>query len=199
MSGLADAHSMSQRASMKTRATYEANLKQLVGFAIECVVYFELDYQDGRQYFRDYPETGHFLDFGVELIDATGRTVCLTWDGTFFQYGMGVYVDIPSAEVLPGLAYDVTNDPEWTPFLRRKIVAVESYWTGVFDSMAPDATETSYPQDIRITFDNNRSLYLSAAQFLNDSGELSGMSDNVLIIFHDEVAQKHKLGPWAVG
>ncbi|WP_145227020.1 hypothetical protein [Gimesia algae] len=122
---------------MKTRAEYDANLKQLVGFAIERVVYFELDYQDGRQYFRDYPETGHFLDFGVELIDATGRTVCLTWDSTFFQYGMGVYVDISSADVLAGLSYDVTNDPEWTPFLRRKIVAVESYWTGIFDSMAP--------------------------------------------------------------
>jgi len=189
---------MRHRASIKTRAEFDANLNRLVGFTIERVVYFELDYQDGRPYFRDHPETGHFLDFGVELIDANGRSSCITWDGTFFQYGLGVFVDIPSADVLPGLSYDVTNDPEWTPFLRRRIDSVESYWAWVADSMAPDANRTYYPQDIRLTFDNNRSIYFSAAQFVDDSGKLFGMSDNVLIVFNDDVAQRHELGPWAI-
>jgi hypothetical protein len=41
-------------------------------------------------------------------------------------------------------------------------------------------------------------MYFSAAQFLNDSGKLFGMSDNVLIVFNDDVAERHQLGPWAV-
>jgi hypothetical protein len=41
-------------------------------------------------------------------------------------------------------------------------------------------------------------MYFSAAQFFNDSGKLFGMSDNVLIVFNDDVAERHQLGPWAV-
>ena len=64
--------------------------------------------------------------------------------------------------------------------------------------MAADANRTYYPQDLRLTFDNSCSVYLSAAQFLNDSDKLFGMSDNVLIVFNDDVAAHHQLGPWAV-
>ncbi len=183
---------------MKTQADFDANLNRLIGFTIDRVVYFEIDYQDGRPYFRDHPETGHFLDFGVQLIDPTGRSSCITWDGTFFQYGLGVFVDTPSVDALSGLSYDVTDDPEWAPFLGRQIDNVDSYWKWVADSMATDANRTYYPQDIRMTFNSGRSVYLSAAQFLNDSGKLCGMSDNVLIVFNDDVAARHQLGPWAV-
>ena len=183
---------------MNTRADFDVNLNRLIGFTIDRVIYFEIDYQNGRPLFRDHPETGHFLDFGVEMVDASGRSCCVTWDGTFFQYGLGVFVDTPSSKVLPGLSYDVTDDPEWVQFIGREIVGVESYWTWVADSMADNAIRTYYPQDLRFTFDNDRSLYFSAAQFLGESGKLFGMSDNVLVVFNDEVAAQHKLGPWAV-
>jgi hypothetical protein len=183
---------------METRADFDANLNRLIGFVVNRVNYFEIDYQDGRPYFRDHPETGHFLDFGVEMVDSSGRCACITWDGTFFQYGLGVFVDCPSGEVMAGLSYDVTNEPEWMPFIGRRISHVDSYWSWVADDMEPNAKRTYYPQDIRLTFDNNRHMYFSAAQFFNDSGKLFGMSDNVLIVFNDDVAERHQLGPWAV-
>ncbi len=183
---------------MNTRAEFDANINRLIGFTIDHVVYFEIDYQNGRPLFRDHPETGHFLDFGVEMIDPSGRSCCITWDATFFQYGLGVFVDTASAEVLSGLSYAVTDDPEWVPFIGCKIVNVESYWAWVADNMAANANRTYFPQDLRLAFDNNRSIYLSAAQFVNDSGKLFGMCDNVLIVFNDDVAAHHKIGPWAV-
>lgn len=184
---------------MNTRADFDASLKRLSGFTVGRVVYFEIDYQNGQPIFRDHPEIGHFLDFGVEIIDSSGRSCCVTWDGAFFQYGLGVFVDSPSANVLPGLAYDVTDDPEWAPFVGRTIVDAEGYWSWVADSMAANANRIYYPQDLRLTFDNDRSLYFSAAQFLEESGKLFGMSDSVLVVFKDDVAAHHQLGPWAVG
>jgi len=189
---------MRQRASMKTRADFDANLSRLIGFTINRVVYFEIDYQNGRPNFRDHPETGHFLDFGLEMTDPSGSPTCITWDGTFFQYGLGVFIDTPSTEVLSGLSYDVTSDPEWTPFLGLSVTRADSYWSWVADSMAPNAKRTYYPQDIRLMFDNDRCLYFSAAEFLNDSDKLFGMSDNVLVVFNESVAEHHQLGPWAV-
>lgn len=107
-------------------------------------------------------------------------------------------MDTPSSKVLPALSYDVTDDPEWVQFIGRAIVGVESYWTWVADSMAANTIRTYYPQDLRFTFDNDRSLYFSAAQFLGESGDLYGMSDNVLVVFNDEVVAQHQLGSWAV-
>ena len=106
-----------------------------------------------------------------------------------------MFVETPSAEVLSGLSYDVTDDTEWIPFVGCTIVDVEGYWIWVADSVAANAYRTYYPQDLRLAFDNNRSMYFSAAQFLNDSGKLFGMSDNVLIVFNDGVAAYHQLGP----
>ena len=182
---------------MKTRADFDANLNRLVGYTIDRVVYFEVDYQDGRANFRDHPQTGHFLDFGLQMIDPSGRSSCITWDGTFFQYGLAVFIDTPPSEVLSGLAHDVTNDPEWMPFIGRTVTEAESFWSWVADSMDPNAIRTYYPQDIRLRFDNGRCLYFSAAQLLSD-GKLFGMSDNVLVVFNDGVAERHLLGPWQV-
>ncbi|GAA4441441.1 hypothetical protein [Bremerella cremea] len=182
---------------METRAEYEANLNRLIGFVIERVTYFELDYQDGQSHFRDRADTGHFLDYGVELVDRSGRSVCVTWDATFFQYGLGVSIDVPGEKVLAGVAYDVTADPQWLPFIGSRVSSVASYWSWVGESMEADAKRTYYPQDIRLTFENQRSIYLSAAQFLGDSDKLYGMADNVLILFDEAVAQHHQIGPWA--
>jgi len=183
---------------MKSRAEYDANLNRLIGFAIARVRYFEVDYQDGRPYFRDHSEIGHFLDYGVELSDPQGVTACISWDGTFFQYGLAVYPDSSSSDVLAGLAYDVSDDPMWEPYIGHRITGADSYWSWVAESMKPNAERTYYPQDIRLTFDNRRSLYLSAAQYLENSGSVFGMSDNVLIVFDDEAAKVYQLGPWAV-
>jgi hypothetical protein len=182
---------------MKSRAEYDANLNRLIGIAIARIRYFEIDYQDGRPYFRDHSEIGHFLDYGVELIDPAGVPTCITWDGTFFQYGLAVYPESSSSDVLAGLSYDVSDDRMWRPYIGHKITAADSYWSWVAESMEPNAERTYYPQDIRLVFDNRRSLYLSAAQYLDGSG-LFGMSDNVLIVFGDEAAKEHKIGPWAV-
>jgi hypothetical protein len=181
---------------MKTRVEFDAMLNRLVGFTVAQVHYYEIDYEDGHAYFRDHLETGHFIDYGVNLIDPSGKSAYITWDGTFYQYGLMPFFDTANPELLAGQAHDVTTDQEWLPFIGRTVVASDSYWSWITHSNLPTSERIYYPQDIRVTFDNDLKLYLSAAQFLNDSQTLFGLSDNVLVVFRDDVAQHHRLGPW---
>ncbi|MBT5018382.1 hypothetical protein OAF98_00550 [Planctomicrobium sp.] len=173
-----------------TRAQYDAAAQQLVGFKLDRVTYFEIEYEIGEPCYLHQAQIGHFLDFGLEFRMTGGDYRSFLWDGTFYQYGVGIYGHAANREVNTNRQWDVSETDDWHPFIGSTIIAVNVYWS--------QEGFVEYPQDLRLAFSCHRHIYLSASQYLHSSDRLSGMSDDILVIFDEAVAMKYKVGPHAI-
>jgi hypothetical protein len=178
------------------RAAFEQHAQALCGQRIAKVRYFEINYEDGQLGWNYYGNRFDTLDFGLELEMESGELFDVIWDKEFVQYNLSLRNGSLREEFLNGIVAvrDVTTEPNWRRLQHQPISEVRVYWS----RQEVDGVRTFYPQTIEITFAEADKVYLSAASYRPSRDELWSVSDDVLVIFRDEVAQRYHVGPYAV-
>jgi hypothetical protein len=167
---------------------FEQQARRLCGERIVRVRYSEIDYGDGKPGWRHH--FGDVLDFGLELETSTGRIFHVIWDGRFFAYGLSLQEGDLAKHVTSAAVWDVTEESRWAQVINQAVRDVAVYWSEV----ETDASVTCYPQDIALIFESGARVILSASQYLEDTDQPFGMSDEVTVIFDEENAKRYRVG-----
>lgn len=185
--------------NIHTREQFDAQVQEMIGLTLSEVVYYEIEYENPEPGYLYKPDIGHFLDFGIDLVADDGKCFSFLWDGTFCQYGLGIYSHSAEEEIITKRRWLVANDPNWIPLICKTINSAEVYWSWVAASQdAPKEIRSYYPQDIVLSFSSNYRVYVSASQYWEATNKVMGASNNILIVFSDQIASKHQLGSFAV-
>jgi len=177
---------------------YEERFAALIGLRLSGVTYCEIDYEGDYGWDRSRA-VGHLLDFGLALQFEGGKAYSLSWDQEFEPYGLQMNAGPASSLVLPtanARFVDASSEAEWRPYLGREISELEVYW---YRSTEPPNegvhSYSSYPQDLSVGFTGLPSIYLGAYEYNADKDSLWGMTDNLLVVFSDDVARRYQVGP----
>ena len=178
--------------NIHTREQFNALAQKIIGLRLSEVAYYEIeDNEPGYLYKTDI---GHFLDFGLDLVAEDGRCFSILWDDTFFQFGVGIYSHSAAKQIRVDRRWVVTKNSEWAPCIGETIKSAEVFWSLVeVSENGSQRTRIYYPQDIILTFSNERRIYISASEWWEPNQEVKGLSDNILVVFSDRIAAQHKL------
>jgi hypothetical protein len=184
-----------------TRAEFEMSVRRLVGLAPRGVRYFEIDYSafgaNGDSHSSDRGDSGpawsvdprfDSLDFGLQLLTATGDTVDISWGNEFYPYGVSLNVPLTAGDTIR--VWDVSETSRWSSLLGRRIQEARVFWSWV---EGRDIGRVHYPQDVKLTFDGGREVYISALEIRLD-GSFMGMMDHITVFFEESVARQFAVG-----
>jgi hypothetical protein len=173
------------------RLEFEQQARRICGERIARVRYFEIAYEDGKPRWRR--EFGDVLDFGLDLETSNGRAFQVTWDSRFFAYGLSLQEGHLEEHLSAAAVWDVTEESRWSQVVNQTVRDVAVYWSEV----ESDGSVTCYPQDMALIFESGAKVFLSASQYVEDTDELFGMSDEVAVIFDEETAERYQVGKCA--
>ena len=179
------------------REQFEAETQKLVGLTLSDVVYYEIEYDTPDPFYLRHPEIGHFLDHGLDLIATDGQCHSFLWDGAFYQYGIGLFPHTAANEVNTNRLWRVSDHDDWIPLIGRTITSANVYWSWIDSAATDERDRTYYPQDVCLSFTGDQRVYISAAQYMEASNTVMGMSDEILVVFRESVARKYRIGPYA--
>ncbi|EAY23960.1 hypothetical protein M23134_01643 [Microscilla marina ATCC 23134] len=165
--------------TMSQRTQFENTCQQLVGKTLGKVEYEEIAYDQSNQitpaqpYYTTRLANVHSLDYAVWLHTTQQDKIEITWDASFYPYGIGVKINqAPSTN--DSQKWDVSAHQLWKDCLHGTIQQVKLIWEQV--------SGNSYPQTLIITFANEQQILIGAAQFLNSHDQkVFGMSDNLIV------------------
>jgi hypothetical protein len=169
-----------------TRAEFETTIHRLVGLVPERVIYFEIDEGNSRPAWSEDPRFDS-LDFGFQLVTTSGDTVNCSWGSEFYQYGITLGVPLNNSSCR---AWDASGTSRWSALLGRRIKNAFVIWSWVDNSAS---RRIQYPQDLKITFEGGREVFVSALEIRPD-GFVMGMMDNITVFFDAMVARQFGVG-----
>jgi len=167
-------------------ADFNKKVQSLVEKKICAVEYLEIIYDEvnPRPMFNTRYVNVHSIDFSIILHTECNHKYEITWDGSFFQYGIGLAVD-NNEFYTKSQKWDVSDTTIWQDTLHIEIADIDVTWEKLVetDQNARTTSEYLYPQDMKITFNNSpKTILISAAGFLNETDEtVYGMLDNLTV------------------
>jgi len=176
-------------------ADFNEKVQSLIGKRISAVEYLEIIYDEvnPQQMFNTRFKNVHSIDFSIILHTECRHKYEITWDGSFFQYGIGLAVD-NNEFYTKSQKWDVTNTTIWQGTLHIEIADIDVTWEKLVetDQNTHTKSEYLYPQDMKITFNNSpKTILISAAGFLNETDEtMCGMLDNLTVTDDIDLAIK---------
>ena len=176
---------------------FENYCRKLIGLTIVKVEYAEISYEPmhPKPCYSTRFSNLDTVDFSIFFHTGVDQIIEFYWDGRFFQYGIGIKVNEPS-DFSGFQKWDVSNNDLWRNFIKTKIIDIKLTWeTATTTEEKTGKSETfTYPQDIKITFSNDRNIFISAAAFLKqDDNEVYGMLDNLTVTDSEELAREIKM------
>lgn len=123
------------------------------------------------------------------------KLVEIYWDDKFYQFGIGIKINEPS-DFSGNIKWDVSSNNLWEKFIGKTISDINITWETVTTREEKTSKTESfvYPQDIKITFSNNKNIFISAAGFLaKGDKEVYGMLDNLTVTDNEELARQVKM------
>jgi hypothetical protein len=176
---------------------FEKFSRQLIGLSIIKVEYSEIIYEptNPKPYYPTQFTNLDSVDFSIFLHTDKDKLVEIYWDGKFFQYGIGIKINEPS-DFSGDIKWDVSGNDLWQKFIGAKIMDIEVTWETVTTTEEKTRKTESfiYPQEIKITFSNDKDIFISAAGFLNqDDKEVFGMLDNLTVTDNEKLARQVKM------
>ncbi|MDC1265445.1 hypothetical protein N8009_01485 [Flavobacteriaceae bacterium] len=180
----------------KDHIDFESNLKRLVGQKLSIVEYLEINYEEGnpKPYYKTRFNEIDTVDFSITF-QTDKEKIEFYWDGQFYQYGIGVRFN-ETGETATGQKWDVSKNELWQKFIGQKINNVRVTWEEVttYEEKSGRTEKFIYPQDLKIVFANNKSIFMSAAGFLNeDDKEVMGLMDNLTVTGNENLARQVKM------
>ena len=175
---------------------FEAKLKNCIGITLNEVEYLEINYQEEKPepFYKTLFDEIDTVDFSI-IFHTDKEKVEFYWDGQFYQYGIGFRLDSDS-EIASGKKCTVSQTSLWKKFIGQKITEINLTWEEVstFEQNSRKSKKLIYPQDLRIDFSNGKSIFISAAGFLNeDDKEVMGLLDNLTVTDNELLAQQVKM------
>lgn len=176
---------------------FENISQQLIGLSILKVEYAEIDYEptNPKPYYSTHFTNIHSVDFSIFFHTDNDKLVEVCWDGKFIQYGIGIKINELS-DFSGNIKWDVSTNDLWKKFIGTTISDIHTTWeTVTTKEEGSGKTESfTYPQDIKITFSNDKNIFISAAGFLKqDDKEVYGMLDNLTVTDNEELARQVKM------
>ena len=181
----------------KEHIEYENYCRQLIGLTILSVEYSEVKYSETNPtpWYKTQFTGLDSVDNSIAFRTSDDKRFEIFWDGKFFQYGIGVKLDEPQ-DFSAFQKWDVTNNELWKKYIGTKITDVKLTWEKVTttEQKTGKTEHFLYPQDIKISFSNDKSIFISAAGFLNEGdSEVYGMLDNLTVTDNEELARQVKM------
>lgn len=172
---------------------YENRCRQLlVGQIIRKVIYGEVNY-----FLDDKENTGHSepfyhtndpeidtVDYGVYL-ETDHRSVYLFWDQTFSAYGINAKeVELIKDTNIHEQKWDVSSGTIWKDTIGQRIADIQVIWQEIEVSNLNEGSNSrvKYPQTFKVKIENDRFIYMSAAELTDEERfKTWKMADNLLI------------------
>ena len=176
---------------------FEKFSRQLIGLTVLKVEYSEIIYEQTNPipYYPTQFKNLDSVDFSIFLHTDKDKLVEIYWDGKFFQFGIGIKINEPS-DFSGNIKWDVSSNDLWKHFIGTTISDIHITWETVTTTEEKSGKIESfiYPQDIKITFSNDKNIFISAAGFLNQGNEeVYGMLDNLIVTDNEELARQIKI------
>lgn len=176
---------------------FEKFSRQLIGLTLLKVEYSEIAYQptNAKPYYPTQFTNLDSVDFSIFLHTDNDKLVEIYWDDKFFQFGIGIKINEPS-HFSGDMKWDVSGNDLWKKFIRTTISDIQITWETVMTTEEKTGRTENfvYPQDIKITFSNDKNIFISAAGFLDQSDkEVYGMLDNLAVTDNEELARQVKM------
>ncbi|MBE8712822.1 hypothetical protein [Sphingobacterium hungaricum] len=181
----------------KEHLYFEKFSRQLIGLTILKVEYSEIVYEptDPKPYYPTQFTNLDSVDFSIFLYTDNDKLVEFYWDDKFFQFGIGIKINEETG-FSGNIKWDVSSNDLWKQFLGTTITDIYINWETVMASEERSGKTENfiYPQDVKITFSNNKSVFISAAGFLNEGDEeVYGMLDNLTVTDNEELARQVRM------
>jgi len=172
-------------------AAYEAKCKKMfVGQTIQKLIYGEIDYHTAKKKnFIGLPESCKTIYNEIDTIDIAfylktdKQLICISWDTMFTCFGLRADVQ----EKTQGIndfekKWDVSKNKKWKPFVGLKIVDFKIMWLeSQLNTVKSSIRPTLSPQTFKITTENNKSIYITAAEINECTLDYSMQADNLLV------------------
>lgn len=173
--------------TLEAKIELNNKLEQLVGLAIEKVHYWEIKYE------QPCYEVGHIesLDYGVSIQTTDGEKFYFIWDSNITSHNIKfVKGEIQKEfENLNNVSiHNVSKNKNWKKVIGIKIKNTISLWSWV--SNFGSDKKTYFPQDIKLTFENNVSCIISAVEAL-EKNNFNYLADNLTVCFNQEIANNY--------
>ena len=175
---------------------FENKIQRVVGLTLLKVEYLEINYEPEhpKPYYKSQFSEIDSIDFSI-IFQTDKDKIEFYWDGQFYQYGIGVRFN-EKPETTTGQKWDVSTDALWEKFIEQRIANVKLTWKEVstHEEKTGKSDKFIYPQDLRIDFSNGKSIFMSAAGFLNENDkEVLGLMDNLTVTDNESLARKVKM------
>ena len=175
---------------------FESNLKKIIGLTLHEVEYLEINYQLDipKPFYKTRFDEIDTVDFSI-IFHTNKDKIEFFWDGQFYQYGIGVNFNAVS-ETATGKKWNVSEEDLWKKFIGQIITDIKLTWEEVRtrEEKSGQSDKLIYPQDFRIYFSNNKSIFISAAGFLNEEDpEVMGFLDNLTVTDNESLARQVKM------
>ena len=175
---------------------FESNLRKMVGLTLTNVEYLEINYEpeNPRPFYKTRFNEIDTINFSI-IFQTDKDKIEFYWDGQFYQYGIGVKFNVES-ESATGQKWNVSQSELWMKFIGQKTKDVQLTWEEVktYEEKTGKTDKYLYPQDLKIDFENAKSIFISAAGFLNeDDQEVMGLLDNLTVTDNEILARKVKM------
>ena len=180
-----------------TKEEYEHNVRKMIGHRISRVQYHELLYINDDDSVLEEPQWHWSVDFdsldhGLELEMKDGSIFHITWGGEFYQYGVSILTQVFEYTDMVRI-WDVTEYSRWKPLLGMAITSIDIAWSTIWNN--DGSIHAEYPQDLRILFENDRYVYISALELWID-GSHSNAQDHITVFFNQTDAEAYNIGPF---
>ena len=176
---------------------FEKFSRQLIGLTVLNVEYSEIVYEptNPKPYYPTKFANLDSVDFSIFFQTDEEKLIEIYWDDKFFQFGIGIKINELS-NFSGNIKWNVSDNDLWKKIIGTTISDIFITWETVTTTEEKTGKTDSfvYPQDIKITFSNDKKIFISAAGFLNQSDkEVYGMLDNLTVTDNEELARQVKM------
>ena len=166
------------------RNTFELKCQELVGHIVTQVMYYEIEYQNGEQFWNRDPRFDS-LDYGLDLMTKDGEVFGIIWDNEFFPYGVSIKNEpLLGKHVINASIIDVSTSSRWSEILGQKIVQAKIVWSWVKEGNGKE--KIYYPQDLVIQVESGQEVFISALEIEN--GRPHPIADHITVMFDRSIA-----------
>ncbi len=175
---------------------FEKKAQKIIGLTLLGVEYLEINYspKNPKPYYETKYDEIDTIDFSL-ILNTNKQNIELNWDGEFHEYGIGInFKEIKDTN--DRCKWNVSQRKIWKDFIGKAIIDVKLKWDEIksIHQKTGKIDYYIYPQDMRIDFNNGKSIFVSAAGFLNEEDNtVMGMLDNLVISNNESLARKVKM------